>query len=171
MTIRQILEILVTRQINRFQIYSLQGIVNSVDETARTCEVQVDTTKYSNVLLQAVNTFGTGFVLIPSSDSVVTITFTSKETAFVSQTTKLDKVLCDVDLVQFNGGSNGGMVIKGEVGKLINVVQAIFNVLTGTPVNEPGNGSPSALQAQLKSVIMALPMPTEISIEDTKITH
>lgn len=37
---------------------------------------------------------------------------------------------------------------------------AVWNVITGSVINEPGNGGPSALQAALKIAIQASPYPT-----------
>jgi hypothetical protein len=37
---------------------------------------------------------------------------------------------------------------------------AVWNVITGSVINEPGNGGPSALQAALKIAIQAAPYPT-----------
>jgi hypothetical protein len=138
MTLKGILDIMIFRQIRSFQIYSLQGVVNSVDQTKRTCEVKVDETIYSNILLQAVNTFSTGFVLFPKVNSVVTITFTSKETAFISQTTELSKVICDVPIFEVKNGSSG---LKKTLSDLIDAIN-LMTVPTGTgPSGTPINAA------------------------------
>jgi hypothetical protein len=121
MTLRNVLEILIRRLINNYQIYSLQGIVKSIDETKRTCSVVVDDTTYSDVLLQAVNTYAKGLVLIPAVDSVVTITFKSKETAFVSQFTELTKIIVEAStgIKLINGSSGLKTTLKNIVNELI----------------------------------------------------
>lgn len=138
MTLRGLLEILIKKEINKFQIYSLQGTVTNVNEDARTCSVLVDTTTYTNVLLQAVYTFETGLVLIPSVDSVVTVTFKTLESVFVSQYTQLDKVICEATGMKFINGDSG---LKNTLKNLINAILAL-TVPTGTgPSGVPINAS------------------------------
>lgn len=44
-------------------------------------------------------------------------------------------------------------VLKEEYDKTKDALDAIMNVLSGSPINEPGNGSPSALQAALSAAL------------------
>jgi len=81
----------------------------------------------------------------------------------------------EVDAMVFNGGENGGLTItpelKTQLDKTNELLQAVITVLTGTPIPEPGNGSPSALQTALKSAITEKALGDYSQIEDTKITH
>lgn len=58
------------------------------------------------------------------------------------------------------GGDTDNMVrysiLKEEYDKTKAVLDAILNILNGAPVNEPGNGSPSALQIALSTALSGL---------------
>jgi len=81
----------------------------------------------------------------------------------------------EVELLQFNGGENGGLTITPELVTQLNktneLLQAVLTVLSGTPIPEPGNGSPSALQAALKAAVAGKQLGDYTSIENPKITH
>lgn len=55
------------------------------------------------------------------------------------------------------GGDSDNMVrystLKSEYDKTKDVLDSILTILTGAPINEPGNGSPSALQAALSGAL------------------
>ena len=55
------------------------------------------------------------------------------------------------------GGSSDNMVrysiLKDEYDKTKDALDAIIDVLTGVPINEPGNGAPSALQTSLSGAL------------------
>lgn len=81
----------------------------------------------------------------------------------------------EVDLVQFNGGENGGLTITPELVNQLNktneLLQAIMTVISGALIPEPGNGSPSAFQTALKTAITGKQIGNYDNIEDKKITH
>ncbi len=81
----------------------------------------------------------------------------------------------EVELLQLNGGENGGLTITPtlvqELNKNNQVLQAILSVLTGTPITEPGNGSPSALQTALSTALSGKELGDFSKIENEKITH
>ena len=81
----------------------------------------------------------------------------------------------ETELVEFNGGENGGLTntpeLKTQLDKTNAVLQAIITVLSGTPIPEPGSGSPSALQTALKAAITGKQLGDFGQIEDSKITH
>ena len=56
------------------------------------------------------------------------------------------------------GGNSDNMVryspLKDEYDKTKDVLDSILNILTGAPINEPGNGAPSALQAALSAALV-----------------
>lgn len=68
------------------------------------------------------------------------------------------------------GGASDNMVrfapLKEGYDKTKDVSDAIVTILTGPPINEPGNGAPSALQAALSS---ALSGKSTGDIDDSKI--
>lgn len=79
------------------------------------------------------------------------------------------------DGIIMNGGNNGGLIkietIKTELGKNNQILQALLTVLSGTPITEPGNGSPSALQVALKAALTGKTIGSFSNMEDTKVTH
>ena len=81
----------------------------------------------------------------------------------------------EVDAMVFNGGENDGLTntteLKTQLDKTNELLQAVITVLTGSPIPEPGNGSPSALQTALKAAITGKELGDYSQIEDTKITH
>ena len=176
MELSEAFEILVNKIINREKFYSLYGKVKSVDETKRTCVVTPigDEADVEGVRLQGSIGSKVGFLLIPSVNSVVSVTFVNDTNAFISLCTKIDKILIDTDLVQFNGGDLGGLIkiekLKTELAKNNAIIDAFKQVLN-TPVTEPGNGAPSALQIALLAALGTLTTGDFNLMEDTKITH
>lgn len=81
--------------------------------------------------------------------------------------------------IRFNDGSYGGLVIGGGSGNnlisqlntLNQQLQAIITILTGTVIDEPGNGAPSALQAALKIALTGLSGPSFSGLLNNLITH
>lgn len=80
-----------------------------------------------------------------------------------------------VDKVTLYGGTHGGLVnwpaCREQLEKNTAILQSLLNILTGTPVNEPGNGSPSALQAALSTALAGQQPGDFEDLENTKITH
>jgi len=81
----------------------------------------------------------------------------------------------ETELVEFNGGENGGLTntpeLKTQLEKTNAMLQAIITVLSSAPIPEPGSGSPSALQIALKAAVTGKQLGDFGNIEDTKITH
>ena len=158
------------------EMYSLIATVTEVDENARTCDVEPinGDAAIFNVKLQAAESGATGFVSIPVVGSQVVISFLSKDTAFVSLQTSVEKILIDTELITINGGENGGLInISDIVGKL-NTLESEFNTLKGVfaawvPIPNDGGGS---LKGAIGSFAGSSLTPTTTTdIEDTKITH
>lgn len=94
--------------------------------------------------------------------------------------------LVDVDQVQdfyittagntiFNAGTLGGMVKARELQTQSNldkeILQAMLDILTGPPIDEPGNGAPSALQIALRAALIGKSPGTWDNLENPKITQ
>jgi hypothetical protein len=81
----------------------------------------------------------------------------------------------EAELIQFNGGTNGGLTITPtlveNLDKNNSILEAILNVLKGAQIMEPGNGSPSALQTALKAAVTGKELGDFSKIENEKITH
>jgi hypothetical protein len=81
----------------------------------------------------------------------------------------------EADLIEFNGGSNGGLAITptliNELNKTNAILQAIVNIINGASIPEPGNGAASALQTALKTAITNKNLGDFSQVENKKITH
>jgi phage baseplate assembly protein gpV len=80
------------------ELYSLVGIVLEVDEAKRVCRVRPldGSAELFDVRLQSSVSSEIGIVVFPKIDSEVTVTFISKELAYVSQTTEILKILLNI---------------------------------------------------------------------------
>ena len=81
----------------------------------------------------------------------------------------------EVESIVFDGGVNGGLTITPKLVQELNknntLLQAIITILSGSPIPEPGNGSPSALQTALKGAISGKELGDFSEIENSKIKH
>jgi hypothetical protein len=110
------------------------GTVIAVDETEYTADVQLDIdgqpVYYTVPLSVLIGSVG-GFVSVPVVGSSCLLTFRDgnkgrPQLLFCDQ---IDKLLVNCNLVQFNGGNNGGMVeVIKLVTKLNNLEQAVNNI-------------------------------------------
>jgi hypothetical protein len=159
------------------EIYSIVGVVDSVDEEARTVDVSPISgdAAINDVRLQADIDSTTGVVIIPKLESNVVVTFLNQKTGFVSLCTDVDKLLINTDIVTINGGENGGLTItpelKTQLDKTNELLTGLINVLNGTPIPEPGNGAPSALQTALSTAITGKQLGEFDNIENEKVKH
>lgn len=157
------------------EIYSKVGFVVSVDESERSIEFEpIEGGNLENVRLQAALDTSSGIVQIPKIGSKVIITFINEVQAFVSLCSEVDKVLIDTDLVQFNGGSEGGLVnINDLVTKFNNLENDVNDLKTAFAswVTVPNDGG-AALKAATATWYAAPLTPTNKNdIEDDKIKH
>ncbi len=81
------------------EIYSLIGTVSKLDETRRVCNVKPTdgSAELFNVRLQTQVAGTEGLVIIPKNDSEVIVTFLSKDLAFISSTSKIQKIMLNSD--------------------------------------------------------------------------
>ncbi|EAY29960.1 hypothetical protein [Microscilla marina] len=80
------------------------------------------------------------------------------------------------DKLSLNGDSAGGLIkvteLKTEWNKNKAILDGLVQVLSGSPIPEPGNGSPSALQATLKGVVAGKQTGVfKPSFENKKVMH
>jgi hypothetical protein len=161
---------------NEEEIYSLIGVVAEVDESKRTTTVfPIDgSAQIYDVKLQANESGTTGLVQIPTEGSEVVVKFLSKETAFVSLCTEVDKVLIDTEEITINGGSNGGLININDLITKINTVENDLNSLklaltSWVPVPNDGGAALKAATATYSGQTLTPTVVTDL--EDTKITH
>lgn len=149
--------------------YSLQAKVLAVNKQKNTCTVEPlngDSIFY-DIKLQA-QMSNKGLIIYPVKNSLVVITPLSETEAFVS-------MFSEIEDITFNKGVYGGMVKATELVKQLEktneVLSAILNVISGSPIPEPGNGSPSAFQIALKTAILNKQIGDYSDIENKKIKH
>ena len=104
---------------NQMPLVAIPCRVLEVRESDGVCDVEPldGTAKIFDVLINAEQTDSEGIVRVPAVDSVVYVTFVSKDVAFVTLTSVIDKVFIkikDISLVidesevVFNEGANDG---------------------------------------------------------------
>lgn len=109
-----------------------------------------------------------GFILVPSVNSLVQVSFNDDGDAFVS-------MVSVVDFTYLNGNDYGGLVnakeLKTQLDKNNQLLTHITSVINGTPIDEPGNGAPSALQIALQTAIVTDSIADLSNIENTTVLH
>lgn len=78
----------------------------------------------------------------------------------------------DLRLGSFDAGDKVALApaTKGNFDDLKNHHQAVYTVITGPPISEPGNGAPSAFQAALAAAIAGSPYPTPAEVAAEKVS-
>ena len=162
--------------IDNEELYSVFAKVLSVDEDKRTVDVApIDGgASIFDVKLQANESGTKGLVQIPTKDSEVVVTFLSKDTAFVSLCTEVDKILIDTEEITINGGTNGGLInINDLITKFNNIENDLNNLKLSLTswVPVPSDGG-AALKTVISSYASQTLTPTVVlDLEDNKITH
>lgn len=160
---------------NQEEAYSMVCTVKSVDEDARTCNVEPlnGDADIPSVNLQANIELAEGVVLIPKVDSFVIVTFLTKDRAFVSQFAELSKILVDTPEVIFNGGDNGGLInieeLKTQINKNSGAIDALLNLFSSWVV-VPSDGG-AALKTLSSTVLAGKSTADLSSIEDETVKH
>jgi len=176
LNIREILEETIANQIDRENFYSIIGKAVNVNEDTRTCDLEPieDEAPRAGMRLQSAESGTTGMVIIPKEGSFIVVSFFDRTTGFVSLTSEVEKILIDTDLVQYNGGDNGGLInISDLVGKLnaleseINTLKSMFS--TWIPVANDGGAALKALSSSFTS--STLKATVNADMEDDKVTH
>jgi len=153
--------------------------VKSVDEQKLTCTVTdiVNEIDLFNVRINASLTTKK-IAIIPAVNSYVLVGLlnNNKQARYIVAVSEVDKVVVDSNTsIIINGGANGGLCITPklveELGKTNDLLQAIVTIISGTPINEPGNGSQSALQAALSGAISGKALGDFSTIENKNVTH
>jgi hydrogenase maturation factor len=142
-------------------VVNVPGKVVSVDESTLTCTVTIDGLDYDEVRLNAViaDENETHSYIIPKAGSWVMVSFIegSETDGFVCSYSEIDRVVLRATEFVFNDGELGGMVkaqeLKAQLDKNNQILSALLTVCTGSPIPEPGNGSPSAFQTALGAAL------------------
>ena len=175
----------------------VEGIIVDVDEVKFTCTVNVQSIEnindknniYTSVPLKVLKGSQASLIEIPAKNSICTICFRDNniQRPQLYQVDQCDKILIKVgnkadgfqtlqiskDGFVWNDGKNGGLVLAPELKMQSNkdkaILDALLSIINGTPINEPGSGSPSALQAALKGALTGKQSGTWNNLENKKL--
>ena len=160
------------------ELYSKQGTIVSVDESAKTTIVSPSDggSDILDVRLESdENSESKGFFVVPSVGSLVIVTFISPQESFISAWTEIDTVVAKQGQWTFNEGENGGLTITPELQTQLDktnaLLEGLINVISGTSIPEPGNGAPSALQTALSAAITGKSLGDYSNIENEAVKH
>ena len=168
-----------------------EGVIVSIDETTYTCVVALQTTnpdgsvtntEINNVPLKVLIGSQASLIEIPKVNTTCTLCFRDNniQRPQLYQVHECDKILirignttlqADTNGFVFNGGDKGMVKadeLKTQSEKDKAILDGILQVLQ-TPVNEPGNGAPSAFQAALLAAIGTKQSGVWTGLENSKI--
>lgn len=132
MNIRDVLDEIIKQNVGKHEIYSIACTVDSVDLGARTCICTPINggAELQDVRFQASLNGSAGLFIEPAADSIVIVSFLSKEIAYVSLFSEIENVYLDFnDKVTFNGGANGAMVKIGDLVTRLNLIENKANAI------------------------------------------
>lgn len=154
--------------------------VKDIDTESRTCtciKAYGNGEEIIKVRLQAARNSENGQVIIPITGSYVIVSRSDDGVAFIVATTEIDQILTTANLVEFNGGENGGLInIEGLVDRINRCETAINTIHNAIVGNTPTTGDGgAAYQAQVLGKLGLTPDITPLTqrgdFEDDKITH
>lgn len=154
------------------KVNTFEAIVLERDDENMTVDVEpFEEAELFDVRLKAgIDQVQQGIVEFPTVGSTVLVGIirNNVETCFILKCSEVEKIV-------INGGELGGLVnwpdVKAELQKNNEILEAMLDILTGAPVNEPGNGAPSALQASLSGALAAKQVGDFEDKEDLKVMH
>ena len=175
---------------------AMYGTVKSVDENARTCDVQIGGIVYEGVLLYSVEKENLGGrVLIPKRESAVIVArIDASDRLYVALFSEIDKVVftlgdqvtmtCDGERIEasapkivLNGGELGGLINIEPLTRKINDLIEAFNTHTHTiPSGAVAVTGSASAQNNPKPVEVPAPASKRDKVrrgdyEDTNVTH
>jgi len=171
----EIIRDLVSRMLDREELYSSICLVTAINVSERTCTcdpIDDPAAKIFNVKLQSVINSKLGLFIKPKLNTHVVVTFIDQNAGFVSLVSEIDEILINCESVVFNDGKNGGLVnindLITQIDKNTAVIKEIQKVFTSW-VTVPSDGG-AALKA-LSTSFTSLSRADLSKIEDTKIKH
>lgn len=175
MTIKETIQRIVQEEL---PVQVLPGIVKSVDEQRMTCRVDLKTLPdMLDVRLRAsIDGSQSGWLVTPVVNSPVLVALINNDfaSAFICAYSEVERLRVLTDDIQLAGENYGGLVKAPELKKQVDKNSLILDLLLqvlATPVTEPGNGSPSALQAALNAALQGKPTADLSNIENQKVRH
>lgn len=148
------------------------GTVKSVDKNKLTISVNVtgEDIELFDVRLSPAGSAASSIVMIPAINSVVLVGIIKNNPSanYLVHAQTVDEII-------LRGGSEGGLIkineLRDQMKKDTDILEALLDVIKGSVITEPGNGSPSALQASLKAKIGSKKPGDYSKIENERITH
>ena len=124
----------------------VNGNVSEIDDTNYTCTVTVGESQFYQVPLKILIGSRPSIIGIPKdgTDCLMTFRDGNIQRPQLFSAHEYDKLFVTCDDIEINGLS-----LKYNN---LNITE-MLNVITGTPINEPGNGSPSAFQQALSTAL------------------
>ena len=176
MNIQEAIKLIAQRELARSEMYCVLCKVNSVDTSARTCEVTPLNGKADlfDVRFQAELSLTEGLFIEPKVDSTVLVAFINPIQAAVVMCSEVENIYIDTqgDTI-FNGGTNDGMVkvadLVTKLNNLENKVNALVN-WSGTHTHAgvtPGPGTSGVAVG----VVGTLTPTNQNELENTKVRH
>ena len=155
------------------------GIISNVRESDVLCDVTISGTLFSNVPFHTLVMSKPSILAVPADKSPCLIclrnaNFTTPQILFIQNVDKYLLTIGDTtfqatkDGIVYNEGTQG-VPKASEIGKMIDMLNAIIGIINGSPIPEPGSSSPSALQAAIKTAISGLDMPTLATLQNNAI--
>ena len=162
-------------------------VAGSINEDELTCKVVISNddpeSPTEDVQLTSKPGLNAGVVLFPADDSIVWIGEIDGNGQWgILRCSELVKAIVTIGgsaititdgLIQMNDGSLGGLTktleLQAQINKLNTLVAHLVAIINGAAIPEPGNGSPSALQAALKAAISMDEVGDFSNIENTNI--
>ena len=174
MNIQDAIKIITQRELARSEMYCVLCKVNSVDTSARTCEVTPLNGKADlfDVRFQAELSLTEGVFIEPKVDSTVLVAFINSVQAAVVLCSEVENIYIDTqgDTI-FNGGTLDGMVKVGDlVTKLNNLENKVNDLVTWTSTHtHTGVTLGTASTGTAVGVVGTLTPTQQADIENTKI--
>ena len=175
MNIQDAIKIITQRELARSEMYCVLCKVNSVDTSARTCEVSPLNGKADlfDVRFQAELSLTEGVFIEPKVDSTVFVAFINSVQAAVVLCSEVENIYIDTqgDTI-FNGGTLDGMVKVGDLVTKLNNLENDLNdiklaVSGWTPV--PNDGGAALKLALATWYGQTFPPTQQSELENTKI--
>jgi len=172
------------------ELFSVVGKVTAVDESKRTVDVEPlnGDAEIFNCRIQSAIESDKGVAIVPKKNSVVIVSFISKNHAFVTATNEIEKILIDIPLIDgvvddikikdtkivLNDGNNDGIVKVIELTDKLNAIERDINSLKSifqSWIPTPQDGGSALKSASASWYAQTITETQKTDIENDKIKH
>jgi len=144
--------------------YSSVGSVITVNESEKTCSVNIGDTTITEVRLQQVSST-TGILIVPTVNSSVIISWTDNTTAYIAMYSEIDNIL-------YQDGTNGGLInivdITTKLNDLVGKVNNLYSLLQNWKPTPNDGGLALNVAANL---LLSASLFDKSDYENTKFKH